>query len=150
MFTLEKSLVYYLDGINSNTKVVDKLKMNANKIGFTADNIEMLEDIIIENQQCQKQAEIYLNILTGLMDARGSIVNNNVNVLIKRLTIINLIFMPLTVLTSIGGMSEYTVIMESLGLGWKAAYALLMVGLVGVGFLTYFLMDFLLKKLGLN
>jgi magnesium transporter len=150
MFTLEKSLVYYVDGITSNVKVINKIKHNAQKIGFTADNIETLEDIIVENEQCQKQAEIYLNILTGLMDARSSIVNNNVNVLIKRLTIINIIFMPLTLLTSIGGMSEYTVMMQGLGFGAVAAYILLLIGLVGVGFLTYFLMDFLLKKLGLN
>jgi magnesium transporter len=146
MFTLEKSLVYYLDGIHSNTKVIDKLKINANKIGFNAENIEMLEDIIIESQQCQKQAEIYLNILTGLMDARGSIVNNNLSVLIKRLTIINIIFMPLNLLASIGGMSEYS--MMTHGINWKISYSLFPVGLVMIGIMTYSIMSFIIRRLG--
>ena len=32
--------------------------------------MELLDDILIENAQCLKLAEIYSNILTGLMDAR--------------------------------------------------------------------------------
>ena len=146
MFVLEKSLVYYLDGINSNAKVIDKIKLNANKIEFTAENIDTLEDIIIENQQCQKQAEIYLNILTGLMDARGSIVNNNLSILIKRLTIINIIFMPLNLLAGIGGMSEFSMMTQ--GADWRITYALFLLGMVGLGFLTYFFMNYLISKIG--
>jgi magnesium transporter len=138
MFSLEKSLVYYLDGINSNAKVIDKLKATAARIGFTAENTDMLEDIIIENQQCQKQAEIYLNILTGLMDARGSIVNNNLNILIKRLTIINIVFMPLNLLAGIGGMSEYS--MMTRNIAWPIAYAAFLVAMVIFGIMTYSLM----------
>jgi magnesium transporter len=111
--------------------------MNAAKLGFTEDHVEMLDDIIIDNQQCQKQTEIYLNILTGLMDARGSIVGNNLNVLIKRLTLINIIFMPLAFLAGIGGMSEYTMMTEKWGIGWKLGYPLFFVAAVVIGLLTY-------------
>lgn len=135
MFTLEKSLVYYLEGISSNAKLIDKIKINANKIGFTPDNMDMLDDIIIENQQCLKQAEIYLNILTGLMDARGSIVNNNLNILIKRLTIINIVFMPLNLLAGIGGMSEFS--MMTTGIDWRIAYSLFLLAMAAIGVLGY-------------
>jgi magnesium transporter len=135
MFTLEKSLVYYLNGISSNTMLFEKMKINATKIGFTVENMELLDDIIIENNQCRSQAEIYSNILTGLMDARGSIVNNNLNILIKRLTIISIVFMPLNVIAGMGGMSEFSMMTQ--GIPWPVTYSLFTVGLVVVAFITY-------------
>jgi magnesium transporter len=148
MFALEKSLVYYLNAINSNARVFEKLRINAAKLGFAEENVEMLDDIIIDNQQCQKQTEIYLNILTGLMDARGSIVGNNLNVLIKRLTLINIIFMPLAFLAGIGGMSEYTMMTEKLGIGWKLGYPLFFVVAIIIGLLTYRVVNTFLKRGG--
>lgn len=140
MFTIEKSLVYYLNGINSNSVVFEKLKLFAQRMGFNPDNIELLDDIVIENNQCNKQAEIYSNILTGLMDARGSIVNNNLNLLIKRLTIISVVFMPLNVIAGMGGMSEFSVMIgASPEHPWLyvIGYGLFTGFLVGIAFLTY-------------
>jgi magnesium transporter len=88
LFTLEKSLVYYLNAISSNGRVIDKLKLTAGRIGLTGENLELLDDIAIENGQCHEQAEIYSQVLSGLMDARVSVVSNNLNVLMKSLNII--------------------------------------------------------------
>jgi len=100
LFTLEKSLVYYLNSINSNNVVIERLKLNAAKIGFTPDEQELLDDTLIENNQCYKQAEIYSNILASLMDARASIVSNNLNVLMKTLNIITIAIMVPTFVVS--------------------------------------------------
>jgi len=100
MFTLEKSLVYYLNAINSNAMLIEKLKMNAAKIGFVPEEIEFLDDLLVENSQCVKQAEIYSNILASMMDARVSIVSNNLNMLIKTLTILTLMVMVPTLVVS--------------------------------------------------
>lgn len=105
LFTLEKSMVYYLYAINSNSLVIDKLKMNAAKIGFSQEQIEFLDDITIENTQCYRQAEIYSNILASLMDARVSIVSNNLNVLMKTLNIITIGIMMPTLVVSIFSMN---------------------------------------------
>jgi magnesium transporter len=105
LFTLEKSLVYYLNSINSNGALIDKLKYNANKIGFTPENMELMDDLIIENSQCYRQAEIQSNILASLMDARASIVGNNLNVLMKTLNIIMLSIMVPTLVVSIFSMN---------------------------------------------
>ncbi len=105
LFGLEKSLVYYVSSINSNGTVIDKLKLNSTKIGFTAEEVEFLDDIVIENSQCAKQAEIYSNILAGLMDARVSIVSNNLNVLIKTLNIVTIAIMVPTLVVSIFSMN---------------------------------------------
>ncbi len=100
LFILEKSLVYYLNAINSNAMVIERIKLNAVKLGISGETMELLDDIVIENNQCFKQAEIYSNILTGLMDARGSIVGNNLNVLMKTLNIITIGIMVPTFVVS--------------------------------------------------
>jgi len=105
LFSLEKSLVYYLKSINSNGVLIDKLRYNATKIGLTQEETEFLEDITIENNQCQKQAEMYSNILASLMDARASIVSNNLNILMKTLNIITICIMMPTLVVSIFSMN---------------------------------------------
>ncbi|RPJ07339.1 MAG: magnesium transporter CorA family protein [Spirochaetaceae bacterium] len=141
MFALEKSLVYYYNGIHSNSVLFEKLKNNAAKIGFSEDNLDVLDDIIIENSQCFKQAEIYTNIISGIMSTHASIVGNNLNITIHRLTLITTIFMPLTFLAGIGGMSEWTMMTEAMG--WPLAYSLLLVGMVLIGCGTYFFLKWL-------
>jgi len=113
LFGLEKSLVYYVASINSNGTVIEKLKLNSGKIGFTPEEVEFLDDIIIENSQCNKQAEIYSNILAGLMDARVSIVSNNLNLLIKTLNIITIGIMVPTLVVSIFSMNVKLPIVET-------------------------------------
>jgi len=105
LFSLAKSLVYYLNAINSNGVLLEKLKINTVKIGFSKEECELLDDIIIENTQCVKQAEIQSNVLASLMDARASIVSNNLNVLMKTLTIITIGIMVPTLIVSIFSMN---------------------------------------------
>lgn len=105
LFSLEKSLVYYLNAINSNGKLIERLKISSAKIGFTSENSEFIDDMIIENNQCYEQAEIYSNILASMMDARASIVNNNLNWLMKTLTIITIAIMLPTFVVSLFSMN---------------------------------------------
>ena len=100
LFGLEKSLVYYLNAINSNGMVIEKLKHGCAKVGFSTEEIELLDDILVENTQCYKQAEIYSNILASLMDARVSIVSNNLNILMKTLNVITIVIMVPTLVVS--------------------------------------------------
>lgn len=138
LFTLEKSLVYYLNAIDSNGVLIEKLKTNNVKVALSPEQIDFLDDMMIENSQCYRQAEIYSNILASLMDARASIVGNNLNVLIKRLTILSVVFMPLNIIAGIGGMSEFS--MMTNGMDWRLSYSVFTVGLVGVGYLTYYIL----------
>ena len=141
MFSIEKSLVYYVNAISANGRVIERLKANARNDrteGLTPEVLEMVDDVAIENAQCLEQAQVYVNVFAGLMDARASIVSNNLNVLMKHLTIINVVFMPLNVLAGIGGMSEYS--MMTHGVPWPLAYGAFLVALTGIGFLTYFIL----------
>jgi magnesium transporter len=105
LFTLEKSLVYYVNAINSNARLIEKLKNYSARVGFTPDNVEFLDDLIIENNQCQEQANVYSQVLSGLMDARVSIVSNNLNLLMKTLTLVMIAIMTPQLVVSIFSMN---------------------------------------------
>ncbi|MBN1907422.1 MAG: magnesium transporter CorA family protein [Deltaproteobacteria bacterium] len=135
MFSLSESLVYYVDALEGNGVVLRKLDRMANQLGFQEQHLEMLEDIILENSQAARQANIHSSVLSGLMDARGSIVNNNMNVLLKNLTLINIVFLPLNLVASIGGMSEWS--MMTKGIDWRISYALFCFAMVALGWCTW-------------
>lgn len=139
MFNLSESLIYYLNALEANSSALTKLRTHAEKMGFSKEEQEMLDDIVIEHQQCSKQAEIYSSVLSGLMDARGNIINNNMNILLKNLTLINVVFLPLNLIAGIGGMSEYTRMTEEF-IDWKIAYSLFLIAMIALGVLTWILL----------
>lgn len=125
LFSLEKSLVYYLNAINSNGKLIERVKLSAAKIGISGELIEFIDDMLIENTQCKEQAEIYSNILAGLMDARVSIVSNNLNLLLKALTVITIAIMLPTLVVSLFSMNvEFPGKEHPLAFWWILALAL--------------------------
>jgi magnesium transporter len=105
LFTLEKSLVYYLKAIHSNGVLMEKLKNNSAKIGFSQENVEFLDDMYIENNQCIQQTEILSQVLASLMDARASLISNNLNIRIKALTLITIAIMLPTFVVSLFSMN---------------------------------------------
>lgn len=105
LFALQKSLVYYQNAVNSNGALIEKIRHNSVRFGFTQEEMELLDDIVIENNQCYRQAEVYSNILASLMDARASIVSNNLNVLMKTLNIITISIMVPTFVVSVFSMN---------------------------------------------
>ena len=108
MFTLKKSLVYYVNALSGNRRVFERIQVGAAKFQFTEDNIELLEDLQIENRQFLDQAQVYSQILSGLVDARSSIINNNLNVLMKNMNAIVIAVAIPTFFTGVFGMSEFT------------------------------------------
>lgn len=138
MFTLSEDLVYYQNAIEANGAVLSKLCSKAERLGFSKQQCDFLDDIMLENKQCARQAQIYSTVLSGLMDARGNIINNNMNVLLKNLTIINIIFLPLNLIASIGGMSEYSVMTQ--GVDWRLSYSIFSLAIVLIGWATWLML----------
>ncbi len=140
LFALQKSLVYYQNAVNSNGALIEKIRHNAAKFGFTQEEMELLDDLAVENNQCYRQAEVYSNILASLMDARASIVSNNLNVLMKTLNIITISIMVPTLVVSIFSMNVV------LPFGWHALPAFWKImGIAGVS-MVGFLVFWKLKK----
>lgn len=135
MFALGESLVYYHNALEANLTVLSKLRAAPDRLKLAAEHLPILDDVIIEYQQASKQAFIYSTVLSGLMDARGTIVNNNMNVLLKNLTIINVVFLPLNLIASIGGMSEFSAMTD--GIAWPVSYGLFSLAMVALGWGTW-------------
>lgn len=133
MFDLSETLIYYLDAIETNHIVLKKFHYYLKNEELPVDN-SFFDDIIVENEQASRQAEIYSQIFAGLMDARGSIVNNNMNILIKNLTIINIIFLPLNLISSIFGMSEWTSITKNLP--YHISFGIFFLLMILIGWIT--------------
>jgi len=145
MFNLSESLIYYINAIHSNGTVLTRLRNHAQKQQFNAHVLDLIDDLIIENKQCYKQAEIYSTVFAGLMDARGNLVNNNMNSLLRKLTVINVVFLPLNLIASIGGMSEYS--MMTSPIPWWIAYPAFCVAMLGVGALMVKMLKRMARKM---
>jgi len=144
MFSLGESLIYYHNALETNLAVLTKLHAAADRLKLTTEQIELFDDVIIENQQASKQAGIYSTVLSGLMDARGTIVNNNMNVLLKNLTLINVVFLPLNMLASMGGMSEFS--MMTKGIDWRISYGLFSLAMILLGWAIWWWLKKILDR----
>ena len=141
MFTIEKGLVYYLNAISSNNRVMEKMKLNASKIHLSPESLEYLDDLLIENAQCSEQANTHAQVLASLMDARASLVSNNLNVMMKNLNAIVIAVAIPSFFAGMGGMSEFSAITHPNR--WMISYPLFFLTMLALGVGTYFL----IKKL---
>jgi len=103
LLKMEKCLVYFITSIKANELVLVKLR-NSKKITSEI-NEDLLEDVIIENKQALEMAQIYSDIQSGMMDAFASVISNNLNVVMKQLTLISIILMIPTLIASLFGMN---------------------------------------------
>lgn len=104
MLGLEKSLVYFSTSLRSNSLLLQKMKVTK-LINFDEEDIDFVEGVAIDNRQAIEMADTYSNIIFGVMDAFSSITSNNLNVVMKKLAVINLVMMAPTFVTSFFGMN---------------------------------------------
>lgn len=104
MLTLEKSLVYFSTSLKGNEAVLERL-LRMSFIRQYPDDTELLEDVIIENKQAIEMCTIYRDILSGTMDAFASVISNNLNIVMKILTLITIIMTIPTIVASLWGMN---------------------------------------------
>ena len=101
---LEKSLVYFTTSLKANQLLLEKFR-KTKLIKLDYDDIDWLDDVEIDNHQAIEMADTYRNVLVGVMDAFDSVINNNLNMYMKRLSILNIIMMVPTFITSWYGMN---------------------------------------------
>lgn len=106
LLSIEKSLVYFVNALNANELLVMKMKRtDFMHIKNDEDLLDLLEDLIIDNSQALEMAKVYTDILGGTMDAYTSIISNNLNNVMKRLTTITIVLMIPTLVASFFGMN---------------------------------------------
>jgi len=71
LLNIEKSLVYFTTSLRSNEFMMERLQ-KSNQLKMNEEDQDLLDDVIIENKQAIEMANIYSNILSGMMDAFAS------------------------------------------------------------------------------
>lgn len=108
LLKIEKSLVFFVNALsatellNMKMKRSDFLQLNGDE-----DKTDLFEDIIIDASQALQMANIYANIHNSTMETYGSIISNNVNAVMQRLTLVTIIISVPTLVASIFGMNVY-------------------------------------------
>ena len=99
---LQDSLTYFQTSIRGNETLLSKLKF---KLQIDELDADLIEDVNIEMAQARETTSIYSNILESTMDTYQSIINNNMNTVMRTLTSVTIIMMFPTLIASLFGMN---------------------------------------------
>ena len=114
---LQDSLTYFVTSIRGNENLLAKLKFKLQVDELDAD---LIEDVNIEMSQARETTSIYSDILESTMDTYSSIINNNMNTVMRTLTSVSIIMMLPTLVSSLFGMNLING-MEDSSLGFPLA-----------------------------
>ena len=137
LFNLEKSLEYFTTSLKSNQLFIEKL-YKTRSIRLDEDQKDFLDDIAIDNRQAIEMTDIYSNILSGMMDAFASVISNNLNIVMKRLTVVSLVLNVPTLIVSFFGMNIKLPFANS---GWIGTLCVCSICLVGTCLASLILKD---------
>jgi magnesium transporter len=126
MMRIERTLVYFITSLRSNELLLQKFKSILPKTGKSFDE-DLLEDVEIEVQQARITANVYSDILTAMMDAFASVISNNVNAVMKRLTSFSIVLMFPTLIASYFGMN-----LERSSDIWSASFYIVIAASIGL------------------
>jgi magnesium transporter len=104
LFNIEKSLVYFTTSLKSNMLMLERLQ-RLRGFDLNEENRELLESIFTECKQAIEMANIYSDILSGMMDAFASVISNNLNIVMRLLTSITIIITIPVLVTGLFGMN---------------------------------------------
>lgn len=101
---IQKSLVYFTTSLKSNQMLLEKLR-KTRILKLDEEDQDWIDDVEIDNRQALEMADTYTNIMAQTNDTLTSIISNNLNIVMKKLAILNLVLMAPTLITSFYGMN---------------------------------------------
>ena len=104
LMRIQKSLVYIITALRSNELLMMKLS-RTNILQLTDDEKDFLDDLVVETSQALEMANTYTNILSSSLDAFASIISNNQNHVLKRLSTLTIFLSVPVLIASIYGMN---------------------------------------------
>lgn len=128
---LQKSLVYFSTSIRGNEAMLGRLR-SASKTSEIEE--DLIEDVAIELRQAYNTTNIYNDICTSTMDALGSIISNNVNTIMKRMTSLSIVLTIPTMIASFYGMNVNVYLDQS-----PYAFIFIVIGAVLMSAIAFFL-----------
>lgn len=124
---LQDSLTYFITSIRGNETLLQKLRF---KLPVDELDADLIEDVTIEMSQARETARIYSEILDSTMETYSSIINNNMNTVMRTLTSVSIILMFPTLISSLFGMNLING-MESNPIGFPVALIISLVVSIG-------------------
>ncbi len=104
MLELEKSLVYFSTSLKANEVTIEKL-LRGRTIKLYDEDQDLLEDVLIEVRQAIEMSNIYSSIISSMVEAFGSVISNNLNIVMWKLTVVTIIMAIPTMVFSFYGMN---------------------------------------------
>ena len=104
LLTIEKTFVYFTTSLKADTIALARAN-TARQLTLSEDDRDYLEDAMVEYQQALETATIHANILNGTLDTFASLINNNLNNVMKYLTAATILLAVPTLVASIYGMN---------------------------------------------
>ena len=104
LLELEKSLVYFSTSLKANDVTIEKIN-RGRVLKLYDEDEDLLEDVLIEIKQAIEMSNIYSTILSSMMDAFASVISNNLNFVMWRLTVITILMAIPTIVFSFYGMN---------------------------------------------
>ena len=104
LMRIQKSLVYFITALRSNELLMIKIA-RTNFLQLNEDEKDFLDDLVVETSQALEMANTYTNILNSTLDAFASIISNNQNEVLKRLTTLTIFLSVPVLIASIYGMN---------------------------------------------
>ena len=99
-----KTLIYFSTALNGNKGVLTKLLRSQTYKKYESD-FDLMEDTQVEMDQAIEMCSISRSVLNSMMDAFGSIINNNVNAIMKTLAVVTIVLSIPTLVASVYGMN---------------------------------------------
>lgn len=104
LLTIEKTFVYFTTSLKADTIALARAN-TARQLVLSEDDRDQLEDAMVEYQQALETATVHANILNGTLDTFASLINNNLNNVMKYLTAATILLAVPTLVASIYGMN---------------------------------------------
>ena len=104
LLTIEKTFVYFTTSLKADTIALARAN-TSRQMALSEDDRDQLEDAMVEYQQALETATIHANILNGTLDTFASLINNNLNNVMKYLTAATIMLAAPTLIASLYGMN---------------------------------------------
>ena len=104
LLDLQKSLVYFSTSLKSDETTIEKL-IRGRFLKMYEEDRDLADDVLVEIKQAIEMSSIYLNILSGTMDAFASVISNNLNIVMKIMASITIVISIPNIIAGIYGMN---------------------------------------------
>ncbi|MBY6178443.1 magnesium transporter CorA family protein [Staphylococcaceae bacterium DP2N0-1] len=133
LMEVEKSLVYFLAALKGNDTIIKKL-FRLPAIKRFEDDEELLEDLIIENNQAIETTELHQRILESITTSYASLLSNDMNTIMKTLTMFTVLLTLPTLVFSFFGMNVPLPLNDHSYISWiiVVGISLILVAIVSV------------------